>query len=141
MPDVVGVAGNDARNTLIDLGLHVTVKSVELPIGDSRDGLVVSQLPPAGTPVPPGTFATIQVGHLPDVVVPDVVGMDYGNPAQSVVEAAGLHVALNNDASFPDDGVIYEQDPPAGSLVPAGTTVTLTFHDSCFPGGCSPTTT
>ncbi len=84
MPDVLNLPYQAAQQKLTDLGLDVTVLPAFLPKGDSRDGLVVSQLPTAGSAVDPGTKVSIAVGQVPKVDVPDVVG------AQSQEDATGI---------------------------------------------------
>ncbi len=130
MPDVVGLAYQDAHDQLVALELHVTALVVELPLGDSRDGMVVSQLPAAATVVTAGTTTFIGVGHLPEVVVPDVVGQ-YDEDAIGILEDAGFEVDVVHAPHDSPDNVVDAQDPPGGSHAPAGSTVTLTVNSCC----------
>lgn len=106
-----------------------------LPKGDSRDGLVVSQLPTAGSAVDPGTKVSIAVGQVPKVDVPDVVGQ-YWEDATGILEDAGFVVHLAYDPQSSTDGTVLTQNPPAGAHVAEGSTVTITLNDD--PGCCSP---
>jgi hypothetical protein len=130
MPDLLGLPEQDARQKLTDLGLHVNVLLTLLQIGDSRNGLVVSQLPPVGAPVPLDATAIIGVGHVPDVIVPDVVGLVWYPDAVNILESAGFKVAFHHDPAG-DLQIVQAQDPPAGAHVPFGTWVTLTANNPC----------
>ncbi len=130
MPDVLGLPHQDAAQQLTDLGLHVTQLVVDLAKGDSRDGLVVSQLPAAGTSVDPGTTVFIGVGNVPKVVVPNVVGV-YWEEAQNTLTAAGFDVHTVLDPQLSPDGNVLSQDPVGGTQAPAGSTVTITINDVC----------
>ena len=130
MPDVLNLSHQDAQQKLTDLGLHVTSLIVPLPKGDTRDGLVVSQLPTAGTPVDPDTNVFIGIGQAPKVAVPDVVGL-YWEDAQTILYDAGLDVQVVNDPQVSTDGNVLSQDPAAGTQVIDGTTVTIKVNDCC----------
>lgn len=135
MPDVLNLPYQAAQQQLTDLGLDVTLLPAFLPKGDSRDGLVVSQLPTAGSVVDPGSKVSIAVGQVPKVDVPDVVGM-YWEDATGILQDAGFEVHLAYDPQSSTDGTVLTQNPPAGAHVPAGSTVTITLNDD--PGCCSP---
>ena len=135
MPDVLNLPHLDAEQKLAALGLDVTVLPVFLPKGDSRDGLVVSQLPTVGTAVDPGTKVFIGVGQAPKVDVPDVVGL-YWEDAQTALNSAGLDVHIAYDPQSSTDGTVLTQNPVAGSHVLQGSTVTITVNDD--PPCCSP---
>ena len=89
MPNLLGFAAQDAQDLLSGLGLDVTVVEVDLPSDDSRDGLVVSQLPAAGSAVAAGTAVRIEVGHVADVAAPDVVETTPGPDSPPVDEGGG----------------------------------------------------
>ena len=56
------------------------------------------------------------------------VTYDSQSRAQSAIQAAGLAVTVATQAvsSSSRNGVVLDVSPPAGTLVPAGSTVTLT---------------
>jgi serine/threonine-protein kinase len=130
MPDVLGLGHQNAAQQLADLGLHVNLLVVDLPKGDSRDGLVVSQLPAAGTPVDAGTNVFIGVGNVPKVVVPNVVGV-YWEDAVGTLNDAGFVAHTVLDPQLSPDGNVLSQDPVGGTQAPTGSTVTITINDVC----------
>ncbi|MEQ1701222.1 MAG: Stk1 family PASTA domain-containing Ser/Thr kinase, partial [Ilumatobacteraceae bacterium] len=54
-----------ARAKLLELGLGVEVTYQAVPIGDSKDGKVITQSLPSGTDVAPGTIIKLKVGKAP----------------------------------------------------------------------------
>ncbi|WP_148572918.1 PASTA domain-containing protein [Nocardioides caldifontis] len=58
------------------------------------------------------------------VVMPDVVGAD-GVSAVDALSGVGLEVAVTEEASDEDAGIVLAQDPAAGTEVEPGTTVNL----------------
>jgi beta-lactam-binding protein with PASTA domain len=63
-----------------------------------------------------------------------VVG-DQSQEAQDALTAAGFGVHIDYQPDF-YTGVVTAQDPPGGSLAPAGSTVTITVDDEA--PCCSP---
>ncbi|MGI9665867.1 MAG: PASTA domain-containing protein [Acidimicrobiia bacterium] len=124
VPDVVGLPAADAASQVEAAGL--TSSAVEEPSEDVEAGLVISTNPSAGTEVAAGTEVVMSVSTGPgDVEVPDFVGMTV-DEAQAAADAAGLSVTFVEDPADPDpDGIVIEQDPEAGAVVPAGSEVTL----------------
>lgn len=93
-------------------------------------GTVVSQNPPAGTPVKHGTAVSLTVSKGPQpVAVPRVVGLGQDN-AVAALQAAGLQPAIADapvfDRTIPA-GSVAAQTPAAGESAPKGSTVTLTL--------------
>ena len=124
VPDVVGQPVADAVAELEGLGF--TTSQEEQSSDDVEEGLVISTNPSGGTAVAPGTEVVVVVSTGPDdVEVPDFVGMTV-DEANAAAETAGLEVTFVEDPDDPDpDGLVVEQDPAAGELVPAGSEVTL----------------
>jgi serine/threonine-protein kinase len=124
IPDVVNQGQDDAVALLQEQGFEVSVVTVA---SDQPEGLVLSQNPSAGTSAPKGTTVEIQVSEGPQTVtVPGVVGMDEGTAA-STLQDQGFSVNTTDETVFsPDnDGVVLDQDPPAGSQVDPGSTITI----------------
>jgi serine/threonine-protein kinase len=63
VPEVVGLAEGDARDTLTSEGFRVTVDEVEVT-DPSEDGVVIFQDPVGGLEVDPGSRVTITIGRL-----------------------------------------------------------------------------
>ncbi len=57
-----------ARAKLLDLGLTVDVTYQAVPIGDAKDGKVITQSIASGTDVAPGTLIKLKVGKAPPPV-------------------------------------------------------------------------
>ncbi len=64
VPDLVGLTSASAARVARDYGLTASVRNQELPAGDTRIGLVISQGQVAGSRVANGTSLTVNVGVL-----------------------------------------------------------------------------
>lgn len=124
VPDVTGQPVDDAVAELEGLGLTTSIE--EQASDEIEEGLVISTNPLGGTEVAPGTQVVVVVSTgLDDVVVPDFVGMTV-DEANAAAEEAGLEVTFVEDPDDPDpEGLVIEQTPVAGEVVPAGSEVTL----------------
>jgi serine/threonine-protein kinase len=133
VPDVIGLTpGNaqaeiEAEDLVFAQGANVLV-----PQGDADAGRVVLQDPGAGTEVAPGTTVTVQVG-IESNPVPDVIGESPAD-AEIAIEAGSLVYAFAVDnrafgGCGASDGRVIGQSPSATTLVPLGTTVTVTICD------------
>ncbi len=74
----------------------------------------------------------VSTGAPPDasaVSAPNVLNMKYGD-AVSQLNGAGLTAAVKFVTQTEQNGLIVAQDPPAGSKIPAGSTVTITLSVS-----------
>ena len=56
--------------------------------------------------------------------MPTVIGKDQAE-AEAILEDAGFEVAVKSVPSDAPEGTVLEQDPPAGSEVDEGSTVTI----------------
>jgi serine/threonine-protein kinase len=129
IPDLEGSSVEEAEAALLELGLEPT-DPVEEPSDTVDEGSVTRTDPGSGEEVDPGSTVTIFVSTGPDQVsVPLVTCLSFGS-AQNKIEAAGLipvdspdSVALNSQC--PLGNKVAAQDPPSGTLVEPGSTVTL----------------
>jgi serine/threonine-protein kinase len=127
VPDVAGDTQLAAAGVLVRAGFPVKVDrrvaSATVPAGD-----VVSTDPPAGTNLLQGTYVGFVLSLGPNPVRVPSVTYDSQSRAQSALQAAGLAVTIATQAvsSSSRDGVVLSESPAAGTLVPAGSTVTLT---------------
>ncbi|HTO00351.1 MAG TPA: PASTA domain-containing protein [Microthrixaceae bacterium] len=64
-PDLVGLNSSVAAQVARDAGVKLTTRTEAVPMGDSRDGLVIGQSPVSGTPIGAGESVTIQVASAP----------------------------------------------------------------------------
>jgi serine/threonine-protein kinase len=124
LPNLAGVAVAEAQAQLEAAGLVVTTTeefSTEYP-----EGQVVSSTPAKGERVPVGSTVALVVSKgPPPVEVPYLIDMPKDD-AVGLLQSLGLNVEINEPPFTPLDRVI-SQDPAAGTLIPAGSTVTITI--------------
>jgi eukaryotic-like serine/threonine-protein kinase len=119
--DFTGKPADQATAWLTDAGLKVSTK--QQPTDTVPKGTVVSQDPTSGTRYR-GDTVTLVVSAGPNLVqVPDVAGQRLED-ARHVLEQAGFKVKVQRfmGGVF---GTVQSQDPPAGSMQPQGTTITV----------------
>jgi beta-lactam-binding protein with PASTA domain len=132
VPDVRGEKVNEARKTLREAGLVTEIRRV--PNGLPKN-TVVDQSPKPDTSAKQGdhVLVTVSVGRgkksaptARTASVPDVSGLDEATATQEL-QAAGFRVrAVDQDTSDEtQDGLVFEQDPPADQQAEANTTVTI----------------
>lgn len=128
VPDLVGRALDDVPGLLVEGELTLGLVTGTDPQGSDQ---VVSQQPPAGTEVAPNSKVNVSVdGDPPELVaVPDVVGDDAAD-ARAALEALGLLPAGSEES----DGKVTEQQPPAGTLVPMASAVSLVLQEQQSSG-------
>ena len=127
VPRVVALAQTPALRRLNVLGLRPTVVYVRSSQPANR---IVAQLPAPGTTLRRGSRVRVNVSTGPNpqpaTAVPNVAGQDQTTAAETL-SAAGFEVAVLNrptsDQSM--DGLVVEQQPRAGSRIPAGSQVTI----------------
>jgi beta-lactam-binding protein with PASTA domain len=127
VPKVTALSQTAALRQLNTMGLRPQVvyrKSSE-PVNR-----VLQQSPAAGTTLKHNSKVSLVVSSgpnpQPSTQVPDVVGQDQ-TAAANAVKDAGFHVVvLNRPVTDQDkDGVVVDEQPKAGSNVPAGSQVTI----------------
>jgi len=120
VPSLVGEALEGVPGVLVDSGL--TLGLVSGKVDPKNTDVVVSQQPLAGSTVPRDSEVNVSVQGVtpPPVEVPDVVGDDAAD-ARSTLAALGL-VPVGSEGST---GKVADEQPPAGTLVPLGSTVSL----------------
>jgi serine/threonine-protein kinase len=129
IPNLEGSSVEEAQAALLELELEPAGPQEE-PSDTVDEGLVTRSDPASGEEVEPGSTVTIFVSSGPDQVsVPLVTCLSFGS-AQNKIEQAGLipvdspdTVALNSQC--PLGNKVAVQDPPSGTLVQPGSTVTL----------------
>jgi serine/threonine-protein kinase len=120
VPNVVGLELDEATAQLKSMGFQVASQTVE---GAVMPGMVVAQSPTPDQKAPRGSTITLQVTQGPAMVtVPDLSGMSRGQ-AEGALRKAGL----NADSGFGFGNRVTGQDPAAGTQVPSGTTVHLSY--------------
>jgi serine/threonine-protein kinase len=124
LPDLVGVNAAEAQAQLEAAGLVVT--TTEEFSTEFAEGQVVSSSPAKGERVPFGSTVQLVVSKgPPPVEVPYLIDMPK-DEAVFLLQSLGLNVDINEPPFTPLDRVI-SQDPAAGTMVPTGSTVTITI--------------
>ncbi|MGD0376254.1 MAG: Stk1 family PASTA domain-containing Ser/Thr kinase [Streptosporangiaceae bacterium] len=135
VPDVRGKPIAAAANTLEQKNLQVNEVSVN---STQPAGQVVTENPPQGTQVAPGTTITLSYSRG-GVTVPSVIG-EPASTAQQVLTGAGfkvvMHVILGPASAIPGD--VFNQNP-SGGTAPSGSVVTI-YVAATAPPSPSPTT-
>lgn len=124
VPDVMRLRGDRARTVLEAAGFQVMVDSVE---SDTVRGGVVAMQPEAGTEatIPMEILLTVSMGP-PMVEMPILLGLPE-EQALAALDSLGL-VSGEVETRFRfgrDQGLVVEQEPPAGTLVERGSAVRL----------------
>jgi len=127
VPRVVGLSQTAAQQKLHAAGFRVRTAYVA---SSKPSGRVVAQRPIAGATLRRGAAVRINVSvgsnPQPAKAVPDVTGEDEAT-ARSDLEAAGFQVSVVDEPT-PDqneDGIVIDEDPVAGTSVPAGSLVAI----------------
>ncbi|HEX2040738.1 MAG TPA: Stk1 family PASTA domain-containing Ser/Thr kinase [Acidimicrobiales bacterium] len=124
VPSVVGEDVEEAVDTLRAAGFEVQQTSQADP--EAPEGRVLSQDPRGGQEAPKASVVRIVVSSgKPKVAVPNVVGKDE-TPAKDEILNAGLKVRTVEEASTTvAEGKVIRTDPPGGTEVDQGSTVTV----------------
>ena len=124
LPGLAGVEVAEATAQLEAAGLVVT--TTEEFSTEYASGLVVSSTPAKGERVPVGSTVALVVSKgPPPVEVPYLIDMKRDD-AVYTLQQLGLNVEINEPPFTPLNRVI-SQDPAAGTLIPVGSTVTITI--------------
>jgi eukaryotic-like serine/threonine-protein kinase len=141
VPDVQQQSLDSAEAELGGAGLVVGNVSSQ-PSEDFSEGTVIRQSPGPGAKVPEGSGVDLVVASAPEgVTVPPIVG-NTATDAQTKLESAGFDVSTVEVASSEPAGVVVAADPPEGTEVQPGSTITISVSlgstgDSGGSGGGS----
>ena len=126
VPDVVGEDFGTAERALTNEGFTVA-EPVEKTDPDVPKGEVISQDPEAGSDADKGSEVTLTVSSGPDqVTIPQLTGFSY-QEAKQLLESDkyGLQVKKNEQENSAPENEVINSNPPGGSKVDKGSTVTL----------------
>ncbi len=125
MPDVKGINVEDARNTLVNLGIRPEVQYEESDTIDA--GVVIGANVDTGEDVALGSTVVLTASAGPSgVSVPNVVDSLFEEGENSLT---GLGFAVTKMEAYSDTiekGVIVSQSPMAGTKAPQGSNITVT---------------
>jgi beta-lactam-binding protein with PASTA domain/predicted Ser/Thr protein kinase len=124
VPNVVGQTREDAIQILRDAGF--VPQATDEASNDVPEGTVISQDPPADTPVDGGSQVTIVVSSGTDTVpVPNVVGQPQAQ-AEQALRDAGFQVTVNEGISNDvQQGNVISQDPSGNAASGANVTIVV----------------
>ncbi len=129
VPDVVGLAADDADATLTAAGF--VVKRTSVQTATFTRGNVVTQSPGAGASAATGSTITIAIAD-PDglAVVPDVIGITADEAAIRLTGAGfGVSVITESEPTGAGGpGNVWRQTPGGGTAVGVGATVVVTIN-------------
>ena len=125
MPDVKGINVEDARNTLINLGIRPEVQYEE---SDNIDaGVVIGANVEKGEDVALGSTVVLTASAGPSgVEVPDVVDDTFEEGERSLTELGFAVTKMEGYSDTIEKGVIVSQSPVAGTKAPQGSNITVT---------------
>ena len=124
LEDYTGMTAREAEKAL--KALNITAKL----LGEGET--VTAQIPAAGQSVPGGSQVLLYLdGDAPAVTVevPDFTGMNR-QQASDAAGALGLYILVTGNSAIATEVTVTEQNIAAGTPVPAGTTIILTFTDT-----------
>ena len=121
VPDVSGLSRDQVQSRLTEMGLNLG-RVADEPSSQPL-GTILSQEPPVGMIVSLGT--TIDLVAAQGVEVPNVSGLSREQAVARLSEV-GLELGrVDSEPSARGPGRILGQNPPGGTIVPLGTTVSL----------------
>ncbi len=125
VPNVIGETDVSATSILQGLGYVISTVTSTSP---QEAGTVINQSPASGAALAPGETVEITVSSGPEVVpMVDVEGLSVID-AVNALRSAGFEVGsgqIEEASEEIEEGMVIRTEPVAGSLVPAGTQVTL----------------
>ena len=125
VPPLTGKTVAEAGPLLEGRGLVLGTSTEQNTADPAQVGKILSSSPAAGENVPAGTTVTVVVGkQQANVAVPNVVGRS-ADDAERQLEQAGFQVRRTNVDAGGSEGDVAGTDPPAGTPVAPGSTVTL----------------
>ena len=125
VPDVVGQTPEGAGPILEAVGLVLAQPPYPEEESDQPAGTIVSQNPSAGSIAAVGDVVNVVIAISRTVEVPLVVGKLVG-VAEQILSSVELVLLVGEQRESDEpSGIVLEQEPVAGVLVPVGSTVTV----------------
>jgi serine/threonine-protein kinase len=131
VPNVTGGTLHAAEEALVAARLTVGTVSRRSSSGQPP-GTIISQLPVSGVSLAPGGAVNLVIAEAPHVSrkveVPNVLGKNQ-TAAAAALGAAGLTPASvsRTVTHAAENGIVLEENPPAGQTVRRGATITITI--------------
>jgi serine/threonine-protein kinase len=130
MPSTEGRSEQDALFQLSQAGFSAEQITISrTPSNEVLEGFVIESEPAGGSQVSATATVTLTISSgAEDLAVPDVVGLESDEAADTLAEA-GFLVEFGDDVELPFgdplDGMVAEQEPEAGEQLTTGEVVTL----------------
>lgn len=124
VPNVQGLKWEEARTILEANGLRFVLE--EQKGAAAPEGTVMRQEPPPGEQVPAGSEVRLFISGKPAEIEVPVLVNTRSDLARAALEQAGLQVTERVIWSTQPISTVLDQEPPAGTKIPAGGTITLT---------------
>jgi beta-lactam-binding protein with PASTA domain len=122
VPDVVGLRTQVALTRLRTAGLNPRAQAVQ---SRRPKGIVLRQVPPAGTEVQRGSAAVVVVSAGPQLAeVPDVVGLDTEAATEQLTQA-GFRTQVQRVPGNAPEGTVVAQNPRGGTRAQRGRVVRI----------------
>ena len=134
VPDVVGLPQATAQQDIANA--HLLSKAVQQASGTVTKGDVISTNPASGNNVAKNTLVTMYVSTGPAALkVPNLIGQNI-NTATATLQGEGFQVTQQGQASTQPQNNVLSENPPAGTPVSKGSTITLVYSNggSKVPG-------
>lgn len=128
VPEVVGLAQEEARSRVIEAGLEFAVGG-GMDHREAPEGTVLAQSPLAGQFARPGAPVEVVLSRGPEIhTLPDVAGLSE-RQAAIVLERLGYEVELERREDPTPAGRAVETRPPAGTEVPVPSRLVLVVSE------------
>ena len=124
VPNLVGLDQEEARRIVEEAGLQLAV------VGEKHDPAIpalhiIGQTIPAGQMVRQGDTIGVVISQGPNFVsIPAIEGLPV-TAVEPGLREMGLNISRKDIWSKETEGIILSQEPPAGSIVSEGSTITL----------------
>ena len=140
VPDVVGETESAASATLAEQGLRIGTVTYAFS-SSAEAGVITAQTPEANTQANVGSMVNITVSKgVEQGQVPNVVGLSQSD-AETTLEGAGFKVTITKATSTDvPAGDVISQSPAAGTVIAAGSTVTIKVSTGAPAPPTTPTT-
>lgn len=126
MVRLIGKSESEGIALIQKLGLRLGTVSTQS--SNNQVGLIVAQEPAVGAPIRRDAMVSIVLGILPQITVPQLVGLQ-PKPAEQRLTEAGLRVlsVIHVPSEREQNGLIVAQSPEAGTTVEPESSITLSL--------------
>jgi eukaryotic-like serine/threonine-protein kinase len=128
VPSLEGQTVDEAVATLQEENLELGNQTEEAN-ADVEAGVITSQSPGSGERVPEGSQVDVVVSSGPELTaVPNVIGATE-EAARAELVGAGFVVEVASEPNEADEGIVFAQDPVAGTELEDGAPVTIAVSE------------